>query len=175
MNCASARCSRASEPFIRVKRAPLIFTAASKSSRPRAAPMSTWSFAAKSNLRGSPTRRTSTFSSADLPTGTLACGRFGIASRRSVSRAWMPSSSASIDFNSSPTVAICAISAVVSSPLRLSSPICFDDALRLDCRSCVLTCAFLRCSSSARNAPTSIVTPRVASPTATASRSPRIN
>ena len=31
----------------------------------------------KSNARGSPTRRTSTLSAALLPTGTLACGRFG--------------------------------------------------------------------------------------------------
>jgi hypothetical protein len=37
-------------PFIRVKRAPLILTAVSKSRPPSAVPMSTWSFTAKSKL-----------------------------------------------------------------------------------------------------------------------------
>ena len=46
---------------------------------PSGAPTSTWSFAAKSNSRGVPQRRTSTLPSRRSPTGTLASGRLGSA------------------------------------------------------------------------------------------------
>ena len=58
-------------------RAPAIFVARSKSMMPSAGPRSQCAFGSKSNARGSPWRRTSTLSAALLPTGTLACGRFG--------------------------------------------------------------------------------------------------
>ena len=50
MNCASARCRRASWPRNTVKRAPLILAAVSPSSQPLRAPSSTWSFTAKSKV-----------------------------------------------------------------------------------------------------------------------------
>ena len=56
--------------------------------QPRPSPMSMWSFTGKSNVRGVPQRRTSTLSSADLPTGTHsdAAGSAG-SSRKSRSSA----------------------------------------------------------------------------------------
>ena len=77
MNCASARCSRARSPRRNEKRAPDIFAAVAKSSRPSASPRSVWSFAGKSNSGGVPQRRTSTLSSADLPTGVDGCVEVG--------------------------------------------------------------------------------------------------
>ena len=54
---------------------------------------------AKSNARGVPQRRTSTLSSDDLPTGALACVRFGRSSRKSRSFACTRSSSPSRRFD----------------------------------------------------------------------------
>ena len=76
--------------------APDIRAARSKSRMPSAAPSSECAFGSKSNCRGSPHRRTTTLSAALLPTGTLACGRFGrVSSARflwcSVESSWMPS------------------------------------------------------------------------------------
>ena len=65
MNCASARCSRATSPFISDEAAAGDLGGGAKSSLPSASPTSTWSLTGKSNLRGSPHCRTTTLSSAD--------------------------------------------------------------------------------------------------------------
>ena len=51
--------------------------ARSKSRMPSAGPISQCGFGSKSNVGGVPQRRTSELSAADVPTGTLSCGRFG--------------------------------------------------------------------------------------------------
>ena len=67
MNCASARCRRASCPRSTVKRAPDSLAPASPSSQPLRAPSSTWSLTAKSKLRGVPQRCCSTLPVSSLP------------------------------------------------------------------------------------------------------------
>src|SRR6266550_704145 len=74
MKLMSARDSRAPAPLNTVKRAPAILVPRSKSMMPSAGPRSQCGIGMKSNARGSPWRRTSTFSSALFPTGTLGCG-----------------------------------------------------------------------------------------------------
>ena len=68
------------------------------------------SFGAKSNARGSPTRRTSRLSAASLPTGTLASGRFGTTSRKRSIAAFTSSSRASPCLMRSATPFISALS-----------------------------------------------------------------
>ena len=91
MKLISARDSRAPAPLNTEKRAPAIFVARSKSRMPSAGPRSQCGCGSKSNARGSPWRRTSTLSAALLPTGTLACGRFG--STSSAGRRWCSTAS----------------------------------------------------------------------------------
>ena len=77
MNWVSARSSRAAAPHITVKRDLASLTARAKSSTPSASPSTSWGFGSKSNGRGWPQRRTSTFSSSVVPGGTEGCGRLG--------------------------------------------------------------------------------------------------
>ncbi|MNC84763.1 hypothetical protein D3C83_03290 [compost metagenome] len=134
MNWVSARCNRATWPFIRMKRAPLIFVADSKS-RPSGVPTSTWSLTGKSNFPGSPLLRTSTLSSADLPARTLAWGTLGTPSRKSSSFFRISWSSCSFAFRRSACELTCAMSVEASSPFPFIWPTCFESWLRFACRS----------------------------------------
>ncbi len=77
MKLISARASRAPAPISTENLVPDIFVARSKSRIPSAGPRSQCAFGSKSKVRGSPCRRTSTFSPALAPRGTLAWGMFG--------------------------------------------------------------------------------------------------
>ena len=68
--------ARDAGPRRKVKREPESLAPVSKS-RPSGAPRSTWSFTAKSNVRGVPQRRTSTLPVSSAPAGTLSSGRLG--------------------------------------------------------------------------------------------------
>ena len=81
MNCASARCRRASSPRSTVKRAPESFEPVSPSSQPLRAPSSTWSLTAKSNARGVPQRCCSTLCVSSLPTRHRCVGEIRNAER----------------------------------------------------------------------------------------------
>ena len=151
MYCASARCRRATGPFISAKRVPDSLTAVSKSS-PSAAPTSTWSRTAKSKTRGVPTRRTSTLSLSDVPAGVRACGRFGIPCRKDIRSACTRASRTSSAFCVSGIAATSAITAVASSPRLFSCPICFDSAFRVACSDSVAVCTRFRSDSSDSNA-----------------------
>src|SRR6267378_564322 len=135
MNWAIARCRRATCPFITTKRDPASFAAVSKSRPPSPAPTSTWSLGSKSNVRGSPQRRSSTLSSGRLPSGTLSCGTLGICQTNSCSLACTAVFSASICFSFSASSAPCRISvaACASSFFALAWPTCLASALRWDC------------------------------------------
>src|SRR5688572_22686219 len=154
MNWASARCSRATWPFITVKRAPLSLTPVSKS-RPSGVPTSTWSLTSKSNLRGVPHLRTSTLAVSSAPTGTLSCGRLGTASSRACISGWICSRRAADCSRSPLSCATSAITASADSPLALSWPICLDRALRLACSSSVRVWMVLRSASRRWKASTS--------------------
>ena len=80
MKLMSARSSRAPAPSSTANRAPDIRAARSKSRMPSAVPTSQCGLGVNANAGGAPHRRTSTLSAAEDPTGTLACGRFGMAS-----------------------------------------------------------------------------------------------
>ena len=148
MNCASARCRRASDPLSNEKRAPEIFAAVSKSNPCRPSPSSTWSFTEKSKTGLLPTLRTSTLSASDFPRGTLSCGVLGKISSMACNEVCNSESCTSMLFNSSPTCATSAMMSDVSSPRALACPISFDELLRFACNSCVRICIVLRAASS---------------------------
>src|SRR5690606_32137338 len=161
MNCASARCSRASSPRSTVKRAPLSLAAVSPSSQPLRAPSSTWSLTAKSNVRGVPQRACSTFCDSSAPTGTEGSGRLGMPSAIASISPRTASSRASLAFSSSPKPATSASSADTSSPLALAWPMALLRVLRRFCSSWVRTWIALRSASSASRAAASRSKPRL--------------
>ena len=161
MNCASARCSRASWPRSTVKREPDSLAAVSPSSQPWRSPRATWSFTSKSNARGVPQRCCSTLPDSSLPAGTEASGRLGMPAAIASISARISSRRSSEAFNSSPKPATSAITAATSSPLALSMPICLLRVLRRFCSSCVRTCNCLRSASSASRRATSRSKPRL--------------
>mmetsp|Transcript_60027 Transcript_60027/g.142064 ORF Transcript_60027/g.142064 Transcript_60027/m.142064 type:complete len:250 (+) Transcript_60027:134-883(+) len=154
MNCASARCRRATGPFRKVKREPDSLAPVSKS-RPSGAPRSTWSFTSKSKLRGVPQRRTSMLPVSSVPSGTLSSGRLGTPISRWLSSCWIASSRSAPALSSSAMLPTSAICAVASSPLPLAMPICLDSALRRACNSSVRVCTALRSASRALKRSTS--------------------
>jgi hypothetical protein len=81
----------------------------------------------------------------------------------------------SMRFNSSPRLATSAITALVSSPLPFSMPICFDSALRRACASWVRVWMSLRSVSSASKRAVSNANPRAARRSATCAASFRNN
>src|SRR6185503_15042282 len=155
--CASARCRRATSPFMTTKRLPATFAAVSKSMPPSAAPMSTWSLGAKENFRGSPQRRSSRLSSAEAPTGTDSCGRLGMRSRKSWNAACSFSSCSSdcssSDFSFSP----CRMSSATSWPFAFAWPMSLAMRLRDACACCTAVCSSLRVDSKRSNWPRSKV------------------
>ena len=77
MKLMSARPSLAPAPISTENRAPAIRVDRSKSRIPRSGPRSQCALTWKSNVGGSPTRRTSWLSASLLPTGTLSWARLG--------------------------------------------------------------------------------------------------
>ena len=161
MNCASARCRRASWPRSTVKRAPDSLAAVSASSQPWRAPSSTWSLTGKSNVRGVPQRCCSALPASSLPTGTLACGRLGMPRAMPSISARISSSFTSEAFSSSPKPATSAISADTSSPLALAWPMALERVLRRFCSSSVRFWICLRAASRSAIRDTSRSKPRV--------------
>ena len=97
-----ARSKRAPLPLNMEKRAPVSLAARSKSKMSRSTPISQWALGSKSNLRGSPQRRTSLFSLSSLPTTMLSLGILGSTIKvcfSSSSTAESASSSALISFD----------------------------------------------------------------------------
>ena len=94
MKLISARASRAPAPTSTENRAPAILVPRSKSMMPSAGPRSQCACGVKAERRAAcRARRTSTLSAALFPTGTLACGTFGIVSRPRLRRCSIASSS----------------------------------------------------------------------------------
>ena len=160
MNCDSARCMRASGPFMTVKREPVSLVPASKSS-PSGSPTSTWSLAAKAKAAGTPPApcagvhlRTSTLPASPAPSGTLSCGKLGTASSSTCSSVWIWSRRVAMLSSSVLDALTWAITALASSPLALSWPICLDRLLRWFCNSSVRIWQVLRSASSAWKAST---------------------
>src|SRR6266850_2456630 len=135
MNCAMARSSRARGPHMTAKRDFASFAARSMSSRPRPAPTSSCGLGLKSNRRGVPQRRTSTFSSSLLPDGTDGCGRFGSWTSSASMASSTVFSSASRALMRSPTSRIRACSAPASCPAFFARPIASEAMLRWALRS----------------------------------------
>jgi hypothetical protein len=102
-------------------------------------------------------------SSLEAPVGTDMCGTLGTSSSSACSRSWMVASMPSNDFSCSGIAPTSAITALASSPLLLSAPICRDSALRRACMSSVRVCTALRSVSSASKATRSKLKPRAAS------------
>ena len=164
MNWARALWSRANAPFINVKRAPLIFAAVSKSSKPRPAPRTAMILCREIELAWLALPAHLDVVVSDCSRGHARVRMFGIVSRQSGQlrldgRPDQPrTSSIRRRQPSSPPSRLNYFHLSASIPRSASTSV-----LRFDCRSCVRTCAFLRCSSRVRIAATSIVRPRVAS------------
>ena len=130
------------------KRVPASLAPTSKS-RPKGPPTSTWSLISKSNSRGVPQRRTSTFSVSSLPTGTEGSGRFGIVNRRSfrafLTAAFLPSKAAKPSAIAAPSFR----SSVASWPAFLAAPIFLATWLRRAWSSSVSVWIALRSPSKA--------------------------
>src|SRR5262249_3963552 len=130
MNCAIARSRRASGPHITAKRDFASFDARSMSSRPSRPPTSSWGLGLKSNRRGVPQRRTSTFSSSLLPRGTEGCGTLGTCASSASMASSTAFTSASSALIRSPTSRIRACSAPASCPALRARPIASEATLR---------------------------------------------
>ena len=92
----------------------------SQSRIPRSSPRSQCALTSKSNSRGVPQRRTSTFSSSSAPTGTESFGVFGSVTTMALSFSSIAASSASISLIAAETFCIAAICSEASSLLRLA-------------------------------------------------------
>ncbi len=170
MNCAIARLSRAMPPLRKVKRAPDIFAAVSKS-MPRAGPMSACSAGLKCMVCGLDQRATSTLSSSSAPCGTPSAGKLGMAASAASSAADFcrsSSSSAGMVCLSCATSAFSA-SAVSVSPWPMALPIALEASLRRLCASCSRVVSARRSSSSASRLAAMGSRPRSASPASKAS------
>ena len=150
-------------------------------SRPSGSPTATWSRASKASGCGLPSgpaaagsqRRISTLSSADSPSGALACGRLGTDMSSSFSGCCSAASSSSSCFRRTGTAWDSAMTALASSPLALSWPICLASALRRACRDSVSVWTALRRDSRSLNRSVSKDTPRVLRRSTTVCRSLR--
>src|SRR5919108_250414 len=175
MNCAMARSSRASGPHITAKRDFASFAARSMSSRPSASPTSSCALGLKSNRRGVPQRRTSTFSSSLLPGGTDGWGRFGTwASSVSIASS-TAFTSASSALMRSPTSRIRACSALASWPALRARPMVSEAVLRWALRSSASLMRRRRSTSLARISGMSWAPPFWASARCTSSGRSRIS
>ena len=87
MNCAKARCKRATAPDIITNRLPDILPAVSKSNPSLELSNSKCSFGVKSNFLGVPQRWISTLSCSLLPSGVSSYGKFGMPINRSTKAA----------------------------------------------------------------------------------------
>ncbi len=105
-----------------------------------------------------------------MPTGTDSSGILGSPARMALNFSSSSPRRASDAFSSSPSAPTCAMTSEASLPCPFNMPICFDRLLRCACRSCVRVCSVLRSASSALNSLKSIGLPRLARPSATASR-----
>ena len=141
----------------------------------KSSPKSQCALASKSNWRGVPQRRTSTFSSSSAPTGTLSCGILGSVVVNSVNLASSSAKVASKFLTSAESFCIAAILSSAFSLLRLAWAISAETVLRSALSSSTLTnksrrslsmvFIWLRVAAS---------TPRVANFSATASKSVRM-
>src|SRR3989475_5434104 len=150
MNCAIARSSRASGPHITANRDLASREARSMSSRPRSPPTSSWAFGLKSNRRGVPQRRTSTFSWSLLPGGTDGWGRFGTWTSSASMASSTAFTSASSALKRSPTSRMRACSAPASWPALRARPIASEAVLRWALRSSASLMSRRRSASLAR-------------------------
>src|SRR5438067_43142 len=175
MNCAIARSSRASGPHITANRDLASREARSMSSRPRSPPTSSWAFGLKSNRRGVPQRRTSTFSSSLLPGGTDGSGRFGTWTSSASMASSTAFTSASSALMRSPTSRICACSAPASWPALRARPMASEAVLRWALRSSASLMRRRRSTSLARISGMSWAPPFWASARCTSSGRSRIS
>ncbi len=173
MNCASARCSCATCERITTNLAPEMRAAASKSRPPSPSPISTWSRGLKSNGRGAPQRRTSTFALSSRPSGTDSCSRLGRPSCHSSRSACTAVSCCSAPARSRVSCSPFAIRGATSVPFPLAMPTALAFALRSARSRSDSICHGLRLSSRARKPCTSSVKPRRARLRATVSGSER--
>src|SRR5205823_696252 len=175
MNCAIARSSRASGPHITANRDLASREARSMSSRPRSPPTSSWAFGVKSNRRGVPQRRTSTFSSSLLPGGTDGWGRFGTWTSSASMASSTAFTSASSALMRSPTSRIRACSALASWPALRARPMASEAVLRWALRSSASLMRRRRSTSLARISGMSWAPPFWASARCTSSGRSRIS
>src|SRR5436309_1942344 len=175
MNCAIARSSRASGPHITANRDLASREARSMSSRPRSPPTSSWAFGLKSNRRGVPQRRTSTFSSSLLPGGTDGWGRFGTWTSSASMASSTAFTSASSALMRSPTSRIRACSALASWPALRARPMASEAVLRWALRSSASLMRRRRSTSLARISGMSWAPPFWASARCTSSGRSRIS
>ena len=128
MNCANARCTRATAPFNITKRAPDVLAAVSKSIKGVTLAISKCSFGLKSKLGASPQRFTSTLSFSSAPFGTSSAGRLGIRASMSFSCASRSLASACMAVTSAflSLTRLRSRSNSASSLLALAAPTSFD-------------------------------------------------
>ena len=145
------RSSREPRPLYTVKRAPEILWPRSKSRMSSFSPRSQWDNGSKSNLRGSPQRRTSGLSASLLPTGTSSAGMLGMASMMVFNRASISRRRTSSAAILSPMARTSAIFSSAFSPAFFSLPISLDAVLRSFFSASTCWVISRRSLSSARN------------------------
>ena len=149
MKLINARSSLAPAPVKQMKPLPLSFAAHSRLKRFNLVPSATWS-AALVNCGFSPQLRTTLFALGSFPTGTLACGTFGISrsklrcsSSTALTRCVKPAIC-------SPIFRTSASSSSLDSLRKRRAPISLLRRLRSDCSRCS-SVSLLRRSASIRN------------------------
>ena len=132
INCASARCSRATAPVSTTNRAPDNLAAVSKSIPGLTPAMSKCSTGWNANARGWPQRRISTLPVSSGPSGTEASGRLG----KSINRSRSATSSAFAASSNAATSAFLLAITVRRRSNSTSSPRALAAPTSLDARFC---------------------------------------